>query len=273
MLKLVSWNMAHRAELWRALSDKWDAALLQEACEPPAAISKAVDVGDGPWLTNGIKKRRWRTAVVGLNPRVGVDRIPALSLSEAGDGDFGVTRLGTLAAANVEGPDTHKIYTLISMYALWEKPHHSTGSNWIFADASAHRLASDIPCLVGQEKGHRMIVAGDLNILNGYGEYGSQYWRARYNGVFDRFKAIGLNFVGPKYPNGRQANPWPSELPVESLNVPTYYTNRQSPLTATRQLDFVFASSDISDHIQVTALNYGEEWGGSDHCRIQIDID
>lgn len=273
MLKLLSWNMAHRSELWQTLSQaQADVALLQEACEPSPAISGVLDVDDEPWLTEGIKKRYWRTAVVGLNPRVKVNRISAYPLSHASDGDFGVTRRGTVAAAHVEDPDTSETYTIVSMYAVWEKPHQSTGSGWIFADASVHRLISDISCLVGQEKSHRILVAGDLNILYGYGEYGNRYWAARYKSIFDRFASIGLDFVGPQHPNGRQTQPWPTELPPESLNVPTYYTNRQNPETATRQLDFVFASSDISNHIHVKALNAVGDWGGSDHCRIQIDV-
>lgn len=43
---------------------------------------------------------------------------------------------------------------------------------------------------------HRLIVAGDWNILRGYGEYGSKYWKARYDTVFDRAEALGLRFVG-----------------------------------------------------------------------------
>ena len=38
-------------------------------------------------------------------------------------------------------------------------------------------------------------------------------WKGRYATVFDRMAAIGLPLVGPQYPNGRQADPWPDELP------------------------------------------------------------
>jgi hypothetical protein len=43
-----------------------------------------------------------------------------------------------------------------------------------------------------------------------------------------------------------------------------------TPETATRQLDFVFASQDLADRITVTALNEPERWGPSDHCRLEI---
>jgi hypothetical protein len=91
--------------------------------------------------------------------------------------------------------------------------------------------------------------------------------------VFDRAEAMGLRFVGPQAPYGRQANPWPAELPEDSLNVPTYHTSRQGPMGATRQLDFVFASHVLAERLSVRALNGDpEEWGPSDHCRVAIEL-
>ena len=66
------------------------------------------------------------------------------------------------------------------------------------------------------------MAAGDLNILHGHGEHGSKYWAARYETVFARMEALGLPFVGPQAPHGRQADPWLDELPSDSRNVPTY---------------------------------------------------
>jgi endonuclease/exonuclease/phosphatase family metal-dependent hydrolase len=90
--------------------------------------------------------------------------------------------------------------------------------------------------------------------------------------VFDRARALGLRLVGPFHPNGRQAAPWPPELPTESLCVPTYFHAQQTPETATRQLDFVFASDSIADRVTAVALNAVQEWGPSDHCRVRIDV-
>jgi hypothetical protein len=112
-----------------------------------------------------------------------------------------------------------------------------------------------------------------LNNLDGYGEDGNCYWKDRYNTVFDRMDALGFCFVGPQAPDGgRQAEPWPEELPEGSLNVPTFYSNRQTPETASRQLDFVFASESIADRVNVKALNGIEEWGSIDNCRILIKL-
>ena len=162
-------------------------------------------------------------------------------------------------------------FVVVSMYAMWENPHSSTDSTWIVSDASAHRLVSDLSAFIGTQGGHRILAAGDLNILHGYGEYGNEYWAGRYGSVFDRMDALGLPFVGPQHPHGRQADPWPDELPRDSKNVPTYRW-RNNAGNAKRQLDFVFASKGMADSVRVRALNEPEEWGPSDHCRIEIEV-
>jgi len=110
-------------------------------------------------------------------------------------------------------------------------------------------------------------------VLNGYGEHGNVYWAARYQSVFDRAKAMGLVFVGPQSPQGRRADPPADELPEGSRDVPTYRHSRQTPATATRQLDFVFATANVADKVAVRALNRVDEWGPSDHCRLAISVD
>ena len=86
-------------------------------------------------------------------------------------------------------------------------------------------------------------------------------------------EALGLPFVGPQHPQGRQADPWPDELPRGSTNVPTYYSAQQkTPAAATRQLDFVFASRGLADSVSVRALNEPAQWGPSDHCRLAIEV-
>jgi endonuclease/exonuclease/phosphatase family metal-dependent hydrolase len=136
-----------------------------------------------------------------------------------------------------------------------------------------HRLISDLSVLIGQQSRHRIIVAGDLNILHGYGEDGSQYWASRYQTVFDRMEALGLPFIGPQSPDGRQASPWPEELPKGSRNVPTFHSNRQAPETATRQLDFVFAWAGLRGRVKTRALNEPLTWGPSDHCPVEIAVE
>ena len=272
-MKLVSWNIAQRREAWRRLLDTGaDVALLQEATEPPPDVASRIEVDAEPWHTSGAGAMRpWRAAVVRLTNRVHVSWLTPTPLEQSVDGSLSVSRRGTLAAAEVTEPGGER-HTLVSMYALWERPHRSTSSGWIYADASAHRLVSDLAALIGHQGRHRVIAAGDLNILHGYGEGGSKYWAGRYATVFRRIEAMGLPFVGPQAPHGRRAEPWPAELPEESSNVPTFHTTRMTPAQAARQLDFVFASKDLVGRLHVRALNEPSEWGPSDHCRVWLEL-
>ncbi len=273
MVKLISWNIARSEEAWRHLVDsEYDIALLQEAAEPPIDIALKLDADPAPWRTVGAGRRRpWRTAVVKLSNRADMRRLEPKSMDESQPGELAVSRLGTLAAA-VVSPAVGEPFTVVSLYAVWEKAHGATGSSVIYADASVHRLISDLSALVDQRGGHRVLVAGDLNVLYGYGENGGEYWASRYATVFSRMSALGLSFVGPQAPAGRRAEPWPDELPRSSNNVPTYHTRHQTPATATRQLDFVFASGGLAERVCVKALNEPDNWGPSDHCRVEIEV-
>lgn len=272
VVRLLSWNV-NGLRAWDTLaSSDIDIALLQETPVPPPDWPHRVvpDPADG-WGTAGWRPGRWsrRTAVVQVSDQVQVAPRP---LSEVGDLDavaVPVSRPGTLAVADVHAGG--HVTTVASMYGGWDRS--ADPRRVIYADAAAHRLLSDLSAIVTGPSGHRLIAAGDLNILHRYGENGDPYWAARYATVFDRGEAMGLRFVGPQAPHGRQAFPAPAELPAGSLDVPTYHTRQQGPRGATRQLDFVFASTSIADRVSVTARNEVEEWGPSDHCRLEINLD
>ena len=267
-VKIVSWNVARRRKPWRVLGEMdLDVALLQEASRPPSDVAARIQVDPAPWGTSSARGA-WRTAIARLSGRVSVEWIEARALGNANGEKLAVSHAGTITAARVSAPGIEP-FVVVSMYAPWGRPHATTGSRRIVSDASARRVVSDLSAFVGRESGHRVLAAGDLNILHGHGEHGSSYWASRYGTVFDRMEALGLPFVGPQAPHGRQADPWPRELPRESKNVPTYHSNRQAPETATRQLDFVFASRELAGSVRVRALNEPEEWGPSDHCRLR----
>ena len=108
-----------------------------------------------------------------VSDRVAVQWLEPKSIEDAHHGELAVSRLGTLAAAVVSSPADNPI-VVASVYAPWEKPHSLTRSSWIYADGSAHRMISDLSVLVGQQREHRILAAGDLNILYGYGDNGSE---------------------------------------------------------------------------------------------------
>ena len=271
MLRIWSWNV-NGLHLWDRMSgDEVDIALLQEAPLPVGLGERAVVPNPARgWGTAGWSQRRC-AAVLAVSELPKLEPVPLTSPEERTPGALVVSRRGTLAAANVVAAGER--ITLVSLYAGWESAALSSRPSTICADAAAHRLLSDLSGLVDGERSHRIIAAGDLNILHRYGERGDRYWGARYASVFDRAEAMGLRFVGPQAPNGRQASPRPAELPEGSRDVPTYHTRRQGPMGATRQLDFVFASHSLADRLSVRALNADAvEWGPSDHCRVAIEL-
>lgn len=267
-MKLVSWNVNGLSASWDILASdpEVDVALVQEASRPLSTFGgEVLPTLDGMWRTGGWANRPWRTAIVRLSDRVNVTPVEMTTLDESATGAVPESQEGTLTVAEVRSERIEPI-SVASVYSTWEVP---ISGGWEMADASAHRIISDLSPLVTKEVGNRLIVAGDWNLLYGYGEHGSPYWAARYKTVFDRLAAIGLRFVGPQHPNGIQADPWPDELPTSSLNVPTFGPRNG---IATRQLDFVFASETIADQVTVTALNSPEDWGPSDHCRVLIEV-
>ena len=273
MIKVVSWNIARRQDPWsELLKMDADVALLQEAGRPPTEVADVVEFGQGdPWL--GGEFDRW-PLVVRLSDRVRVEWLtPTNPATETKEGEIAVSDIGTIAAARVVPLDGADSFIAVSMYSRWLNPHASTGSSWIYSDASAHRIMSDLSTFIGHVNPykHRILAAGDLNILHGYGLGGSPYWAARDRTVFDRMESLKLSFVGPQAPHGRQADPWPDHMPPDSKNVPTYYhIPTQKPPSATFQLDYVFASRGFHESVAVHALNSPEEWGPSDHCRLEI---
>jgi hypothetical protein len=76
----------------------------------------------------------------------------------------------------------------VSVYAAWEKVG-ARGRG--YADGSAHRILSDLSSLADR-RDHRLVIAGDWNLLRGYGEHGDGYWKARYDTVIERAEALGL---------------------------------------------------------------------------------
>ncbi len=222
LLSLISWNMNQQASNWQTVLDSdVDAALLQEAKPPPTLLAEHVVVDHEEfWGSSG---QSWCAAVAGLSKRIKLIPIKTQPLG-AGDPDaLMVSRPGTIAAAKVRILETGEEIIVISLYAPWGNPVKlgTKSQGWLYADASAHRLISDLSALISNQTKHKIIAAGDLNILYGYGEGGSLYWKGRYDTIFDRMSALGLRFIGPQAPGGgEQASPWPPELPEGRIHCP-----------------------------------------------------
>ena len=285
MIRVVSWNISKRIEPWRELAQmaqegKADVALLQEAGDPPDDVVLRLE-NEEFWKDCQRDARpiydRW-CKVVRLSDRVDLEWLRLIPpVSELGERELGVSGIGTIAAARVtpRGQAKEEAFVAVSMYARWMKPHPSTDTPWKVgaSDVSAHRILSDLSAFIGHKDPsmHRILAAGDLNMF--YGATGHKLsLPIRERTVWDRMTALGLEFMGPQAPNGRQPSMCQPDVPSDTKNVPTRVKNGRPPEEADSQLDYAFASRGFHKRVKVRALNEGDEWGSSDHCRLLMEV-
>ena len=74
---------------------------------------------------------------------------------------------------------------------------------------------------------HRILASGDLNMS--YGATGHTLsMPQRERTVWDRFAAMGLDFLGPQAPNGRQAATLPTDVPADTSHGHAFFVLVQS---------------------------------------------
>ena len=290
MVKIVCWNIARRDAAWAELKRMHgvDIALLQEVGIGTAEQMEGHLGGNEHWKDHpdpDWNKRHGWPAVLKLSDRVKVEWFRPILLMEPKEAtdEIAVSDLPTLAAARVtpvtDGKPSGGPFIAMSMYARWYRPHplarnapviKKAGCGVIkeFADASAHRIISDLSGFIAHTNpaNHRIIAAGDLNTIYGATKEHPYEMPERMRTIFNRMRAIGLEFLGPRAPKGgRRADPTPQGLRPNTRNVPTFHATQN-------QLDYVFASRGFHERVSVRALNAPDEWGPSDHCRIVIDV-
>ena len=288
---VVCWNIAKKHAAWRELVEMGaDVALLQEAGNPPADVAGRVDTGPREhwdshvWNSDWWKDRDWPSLfdrwpkVVKLSDRVEVEWFKQVGpVSAAASDEIAVSGIGTIAAARVRPKGGSAPFVAVSMYGKWTKPHVSVDTKFFkvgYADASVHRILSDLSAFIGHtDPGtHRILAAGDLNMIFGATDDHHLALPARERNVTDRMDALGLELLGPWHPNGRQAEPTPHGMPPDTLSVPTFHHSRQDPIDAEYQYDYAIASRGFHESVTVRAMNSVEEWGASDHCRLLMEV-
>ena len=226
-VKVVSWNIATMIKPWRELTAMdADVALLQEARRPPAEIDRA----SGHWTTGVVGLAFVEFGLVatgGAGPHCMTagrwwcgSRTESRSTGSSrsaldawpGQNEIAVSGIGTIAAARVT-PKDDSIEPFIAVSPCMDdglgRIRASRHRGYMgYADASVHRIISDLSAFIGHEnrRTHRILAAGDINVTYGYGHGSGPYWDARYRNLFERLDAIGLEFMGPQLPNGRTAS-------------------------------------------------------------------
>ena len=176
VIKVVCWNIATMHEPWRELVEMdADVALLQEVGTVPEDVLDRVELSPHkPWLshdsaTGKPNYDRW-PMVVRLSDRVKVEwfrQIGPVWVDPKRPRDMAVSGIGTVEVARVIPTSGAEPFIAASMYARWLDPHPTAGGDWIYPDASAHRIISDLSAFIGRydrPAKHRILAAGDLNM-------------------------------------------------------------------------------------------------------------
>ena len=279
MLNIINWNTNRsQAALEELLNADADLAILQEvttagigklkAAGPPVAVSPY-----NPWAPfDKPTYDRW-PLIVKLSDRVEVEWFDQCHPRPwLPSNSVGASCAGTIAVARISPVSGDPSFIAVSIYARWFQPHRSLGKdNWIFPDASAHRAISDLSVFIGSYNpaDHRIIAAGDFNT----NFFADSRFSPRAQTIVNRMATLGLEYMGPASPDGRQASSQPGWIPADSQNVPTYYTPSENPATASQQLDYVFVSRGFHEKVRTSAWNDPDSWGPSDHCRLLIGIE
>lgn len=266
-LKIVSWNIAHRSAAWELLSTVGaDIVLLQEAIPPPPEVDSAIRVlspPTGDWRVNVRGSRPYATAIAISNPALGAEQLPVVAIADAGPEDLASTHPGQFTVARVPWRET--TLTLVSLYGIWER-QDGVG---IYSEATLHHALSDLTPLM--QRRDPLLIAGDLNIFYGYALPKEKYWQSRYQTVFDRFAAYGLDLIGPFAVaplDGCRCGP-----ADDCRHVRTYrHMNRAD--SSPDQLDFAFANEPVRSSLRsCDVLDRADLWTASDHAPLCIELE
>ena len=98
-------------------------------------------------------------------------------------------------------------------------------------------------------------------------------WTSEGAASSEEMATVGFELLGPGTRQGERPPPRRANLTPDTRNVPTYRTVKEGPVTASRQLDYVFASRGFHERVRAGALNEVHEWGSIDHCRLVIEVE
>ena len=134
--------------------------------------------------------------MIQLSERAEVSPLSRIPWGRAPEPDeLAVSAPGTIAVAHVR-PPTGRPFIAVSIYARWERPHPTTPTNWGvgYSDGMAHRAISDLSAFIGSVNPatHRILVAGDFNLIHGALDENPLALPARDRSVFARFEALSF---------------------------------------------------------------------------------
>ena len=171
MITILNWNMQHKGDSWRFLSERHgdaDIALLQEACTPPEEVADKLDVGPGPWVHEGWNGAR---AVVGISDDIAIERVSVADIIESAMPPSAIGTPASLAVVIATAPGGERV-GLVSV-------------------EMSHKTSPELPKMMREIQRHcgvdlPYIVGGDL----------TTWWDSKTT-VFAEMMRMGLPLIGP----------------------------------------------------------------------------
>ncbi len=258
MIKVTTWNMKQAVAPKRKLPELWqwadevidaDLMVLTEAKVPKDGVPSP---WEAQWDPDGIgPNRRWGTVLAGR----GVELVP---VTEVGVGRK-VYPISPPWNAVLQIADViiggYRWATLVGMYGLTV---NSVGNSCGHGGHSVPTLLQTIQPLLESDRGSRVIVAGDMNL-----------WPRHVSFQFER---LGLRDLIEWTGDTRSALQRCANCDGDPRCRHMWtHKNGNSPNASVQQIDFIFASDDLSGElidVQGGVADYPDSWDVSDHAPV-----
>lgn len=255
-----------RARAWDFLRERIrpDVALVQEA--RPTGEFAGVVFREGGICDDRSGKAKdlvWGSAVVSFGPSLrGIEHAQGPFRREPNP--ILRTYPGAVAVAEVESDEP---LVVVSAYGLIDRG---------YADATVHRVLSDLTPLIDERRARGMVIAGDLNVTTQWSAKHRSFLKGRHaeclardRDLFGRFAALGFHNLVMR---GEEEGPLPGCDCSEGIACRHVQTQRHERSVFPWQNDYVFVTSDLLDrNPALTVFDDESVWELSGHCPIAIE--
>ena len=264
-MRIATWNLKQAVapkkplpELWRWAADciRPDCIVFTEGKVPSSGVPSG---WTAEWNSDGVypeKRNRWGTVVAGR----GVDIVPVASVKSGWRRrNLEVTWPAAVQVVDVFD-DSEYWGTVVGFYAVTKNGRGSSTGNGAYSWPTMMR---QLEPLFDSDRGRRIVVAGDLNLLP--------------RDVSRVTQSYGLNDVIDYSADWR-----PKLKGCNSCNRPSgchhmwTHKNTGGKNPSVQQVDYIFVSDELADEIRIVEggdRDFPDAWDMSDHAPVVVEFD